>query len=558
MSWGVDGPDAGERVGVVGPVSGGSLVGSKLGDYQLEALLGTGGMAEVYRALELPLGREVAVKVLPAALAADPNYVSRFRTEARRVAQLRHPNIVEVYAFNGGEHGDLLYLVMPVLRESLRDRLDHEGKLPVDESIRIVTEIASGLDVAHAMGLVHRDVKPENVLLDKDGRALLTDFGIAREVPLHRQGSAAQTLAATGLPVGTPEYMAPEQLRGGSVDQRADVYALGAVLYELLTGRVPHEADTPYEVAALVLTEQVIPPSERNPEISPELEQVVMTALAKVPTQRYPDMRSFALALNAAARSGRATVRNLAGGWQRKTMRIPSWQGNAHSTMSESITEAIPLVSHPVSQGFFSRYRLLLGLAVAAVLLVSLCGGGTLMALNGALPFLGASPASLSGISATQTARAALPPGATPAATSTLDPTATATPLSTATTEPTMEPTATTVPPPLTWLTFSPSPLSLVVSGKTCNATQTIKNTSGQPLGWKWTGPHLSSSFYFTVNGGRASNALPEDMSPGLAPQGTDTVLVTVLNCSSQSLPVTITAVDSLGHTYSFAIQRAQ
>jgi len=117
----------------VGPGSGGNLVGRKLGDYQLQSLLGAGGMAEVYRALELQLGREVAVKVLPAALAADPNYVTRFRTEARRVAQLRHPNIVEVYAFNGGERGDLLYLVMPVLSESLRDRLDDEGSLSIRE-----------------------------------------------------------------------------------------------------------------------------------------------------------------------------------------------------------------------------------------------------------------------------------------------------------------------------------------------------------------------------------------------------------------------------------------
>ncbi len=318
----------------MGPGSGGNLVGRKLGDYQLQSLLGAGGMAEVYRALELPLGREVAVKVLPAALAADPNYVTRFRTEARRVAQLRHPNIVEVYAFNGGEHGDLLYLVMPVLSESLRDRLDDEGSLSIRESVRIVTEIASGLDIAHAVDLVHRDVKPENILLDKDGRALLTDFGIAREVPFHRQGNAAQTLAATGLPVGTPEYMAPEQLRGGAVDQRADIYALGSVLYELLTGRVPHEADTPYEVAALVLTEPTVPPSRRNGDISPELEQVVMKALAKIPTQRYPDMRSFALALNAAVRSGRTTMRTLAGGWQRKTVRFSTSHSGANGMMA--------------------------------------------------------------------------------------------------------------------------------------------------------------------------------------------------------------------------------
>jgi serine/threonine protein kinase len=529
----------------VGPANGGSLVGRKLGDYQLQTLLGAGGMAEVYRALEVPLNREVAVKVLPAALAADPNYVARFRTEARRVAQLRHPNIVEVYAFNGGEHGDLLYLVMPVLRESLRDKLDREGRLSIAESIRLVTEIASGLDVAHGTGLVHRDVKPENILLDKDGRALLTDFGIAREVPFHRQGSAAQTLAATGLPVGTPEYMAPEQLRGGSVDQRADIYALGAVLYELLTGRVPHEADTPYEVAALVLTEPVMPPSQRNDEISPEIEQVVMKALEKIPTQRYPDMRSFALALNAAARIGRATMRSLAGGWQRKTARISTWHGTA-STMSRATTDAptgaIPMIGDPAPPGFLSRNRWLLMLAASAIILASLCGGGTLMALNG-FPFGGSSPASLSALSATQTARVTAISTATPS------PTETATPMPTATLEP-------TVAPPPTWLTFSPSPLVLVPLGTSCSATLTIKNTSSQRLGWKWTAPQLSSKYTFTLNQNtNPSPWPPQDMNPGLASGSSDTLLIRVSNCSSQPPSTIITAVDSIGHVTTFEMK---
>jgi eukaryotic-like serine/threonine-protein kinase len=534
------------KVDSVGPGSGGNLVGRKLGDYQLQSLLGAGGMAEVYRALELPLGREVAVKVLPAALAADPNYVTRFRTEARRVAQLRHPNIVEVYAFNGGEHGDLLYLVMPVLRESLRDRLDHEGSLAIRESVRIVTEIASGLDVAHGIGLVHRDVKPENILLDKDGRALLTDFGIAREVPFHRHGNAAQTLAATGLPVGTPEYMAPEQLRGGPVDQRADVYALGSVLYELLTGRVPHEADTPYEVAALVLTEPVVPPSQRNDEIPPELEQVVMTALAKIPTQRYPDMRSFALALNAASRSGRATMRTLAGGWQRKTARIQTWHPGMNGGSSDTPTESFAVGGYASPPRFASRYRWMLVLVASVILLASLCGGGTLMALNGGLPFGGASPASLSALSATQTAHAAAIPTAT-----TL-PTETPTPLPTAT----LQPTATTPPP--TWLTFTPSPLVLVRSSSTCTGTQTISNTSQQRLGWQWmsAAPSLSSSYSITFNGKTTfgSESLPKNMTPGLAPRGTDTILVRLSNCSSHQESVTITAKDSLGHSYTFVI----
>jgi serine/threonine-protein kinase len=489
------------------------------------------------------------VKVLPAALAADPNYVTRFRTEARRVAQLRHPNIVEVYAFNGGDRGDLLYLVMPVLTESLRDRLDDEGNLSVRESVRIVTEIASGLEVAHGGGLVHRDVKPENILLDRDGHALLTDFGIAREVPsFHRQGNAAQTLAATGLPVGTPEYMAPEQLRGGPVDQRADIYALGSVLYELLTGRVPHEADTPYEVAALVLTEPVVPPSRRNEDIPPALEQVVMKALAKVPTQRYPDVRSFALALNAAVRSGRATMRTLAGGWQRKTVRFSTSHGGVERWTAGATTESFAVVGQPASRGFASRYRWMLILVASAILLASVCGGGTLMALNGGLPFGGTSPASLSALSATQTARAAAIPTATPIPTETPTPVPTATP----------QPTATTPPPP-TWLTFTPSTLVLARQGSACSGTLTISNTSKQTLGWQWTAatPSLSGSYYRVYYNGKQyyGETLPQNMTPGLKQGETDTILVYLYSCASHQSQVNVTAKDSLNHSYHFVIQ---
>ncbi len=553
---------------VVGAANGGSLVGRRLGDYHLQSLLGAGGMAEVYRALELPLGREVAVKVLPAALAADPNYVARFKTEARRVAQMRHPNIVPVYAFNGGEHGDLLYLVMPILTESLRDLLDQKGRLPIPEAVRIVTEIASGLDIAHSFGLVHRDVKPENILLDKDGQAQLTDFGIARAVPFHKQGSAAQTLAATGLPVGTPEYMAPEQLRGGPVDQRADVYALGSVLYELLTGRVPHEAETPYEVAALVLTEPTIPPSQRNAEISPELERVVMKALAKIPGQRYPDMRSFALDLNAAVRTGRTTMRTLAGGWQRKTARIPTWRPGTNGTqgagggdyaMSDAATSVAPVIGYSAARGSSRPGKLLLTLAVAAVLLASLCGGGTLMFLNGGSPFGGGNPASLSGPSATQTAQAALAasiPTDTPEPTPTPQPTVTPQPTLT----PRPAPTATPVP---TWLTFSPMPLNLALSGSggsaSCFGQQTITNTSSQTLGWQWSTDVEMTSYYFrfTLNGHRLSTP-PQDMSPGIAPGASETLLVQVVSCATKlKTPINVTVTDSLGHTTTFVMQIA-
>jgi serine/threonine protein kinase len=251
-------------------------------------------MAEVYAARDAMINREVAVKVLPLTLATDPNYVQRFRNEAQAIGALNHPNIVPILVF--GEQGPYLYLVMPLIKESLRDRLLRGAPLPVEEAVQIAVQILSGLSAAHAQGVVHRDVKPENILLDEYGVAKLTDFGIARRLTIQR-GSGGPTLAGTGLPVGTPQYMAPEQLRGEDLDQRADIYALGSVLYEMLTGLTPHIADTPYEVASLVLTAPIAAPSERNPEIWPELEQVMLKALSRKRDDRYANAASFAEAL---------------------------------------------------------------------------------------------------------------------------------------------------------------------------------------------------------------------------------------------------------------------
>src|SRR5258708_11880789 len=194
----------------------------------------------------------------------------------------------------------MLFIVMPLLHESLRDKLGRFGRLPAGDAMRLIVQVAAALDTAHAQGIIHRDVKPENILLNADGRALLTDFGIAREATTLRDPKVARTLSPTGLPVGTPEYMAPEQLRMTTVDARADIYALGAVLYEMLTGRAPHEAATAYEVAALVLTAPLTPPSMHNSEIWPGLEEVVVKALAAEPVDRFRDARSFALALRTA------------------------------------------------------------------------------------------------------------------------------------------------------------------------------------------------------------------------------------------------------------------
>jgi serine/threonine protein kinase len=309
----------------------GALCGERLGSYQLGELLGVGGMAEVYRAEDLLLQREVAVKVLAAHLADNAEYAERFRAEAHRVGSLSHPHLVPIY--NAGEAEvqgrRLLYLVMPLLHESLRDLRRREGKLPPAEASWLVLQVADGLDAAHRSGIIHRDVKPGNVLLDTEGHPQLADFGIARELCATSPSGVAPTQA--GEVVGTPEYMAPEQLRGAVIDQRADVYALGAVLYELLTGRLPFDGTTAYDLAAHVLHAPLTPPSVLAPDVVPAVERVVLTALARDPTERYATAGAFALALRHAFVDRRETQRlsDLSG---QPLAALPMWDGDVSPT----------------------------------------------------------------------------------------------------------------------------------------------------------------------------------------------------------------------------------
>jgi len=275
------------------PPEHGPLSGHRLGNFLLLELLNVGGMAEVYRGRDISGNREVAVKVLPPALAADPQYVARFKYEAELVGRLAHPNIVPIESF--GEEGQYLYLVMPLLDGSLRDILSRGAPIHPIDAVLVGMQIASALAPVHALGLIHRDVKPDNILFSKD-RTLLTDFGITCRIEA-KQSGRAPTLTDAGLPVGTPQYMAPEQLRARQVDQRADLYALGAVLYELLTGRPPHVAENPYLVAARVLNDPVTLPSRLNPAVWPELDAVVKRALARDPADRYANAASMRDAL---------------------------------------------------------------------------------------------------------------------------------------------------------------------------------------------------------------------------------------------------------------------
>ena len=270
-----------------------SLVGMKLGPYELLAPLGRGGMATVYRAVQPTLDRAVAVKVLPLASIPDPSMPARFRREAQLAASLLHPNIVPVYDF--GEWEGHLYIVMALVAGgTLKDRAD--AQLPVEAVVRLVGQVTDALAFAHAQGIYHRDVKPTNVLLERADWAMLGDFGIARAI-----GDMTRLTSPYGT-VGTPAYMAPEQWLGGDIDGRADLYSLGIVLYQLLAGGVPFTAPTSEGLMRQHLDVPVPPLASRRHGLPSGFEDVVQTALAKSPDLRYRHAGEFKAALEAATR----------------------------------------------------------------------------------------------------------------------------------------------------------------------------------------------------------------------------------------------------------------
>ena len=269
--------------------------GGTLGRYTIQGMIGRGGMANVYKAFQPALERVVALKVMRAALTEDPEFVERFRREARAVARLEHPNIVQIYDFD--EIDGHSVLAMQFLDGgTLKERLTEVGgPLPPPEAARIVRGVAEALDHAHSLDIVHRDVKPSNVMLTKLGRVVVTDFGIAKML-----GSSTTQYTQTGVGVGTPDYMSPEQGQGMPIDRRADVYALGAVAYEMLTGRVPFTAETPLAVVFKHVRDPLPRPSSLNPAIGPAIEAVLDKAMAKQPDDRYPTAGAFAAALEEA------------------------------------------------------------------------------------------------------------------------------------------------------------------------------------------------------------------------------------------------------------------
>ncbi|MCI0398971.1 MAG: protein kinase [Chloroflexi bacterium] len=278
-------------------MSSDSLLGQQLDEYRLEALLGRGGMARVYRGLDVRLKRYAAIKVIDTAFRANPEYKHRFEREAQAIAQLEHPNIVRLYRY--GEARGVLYMAMEYVEGAnlagVLDSYRQDGEwMEPEEASRIIREIGLALDYAHNVGVIHRDIKPSNIMLNRQGRAILTDFGLALVTELGTQGEV----------FGTPQYIAPEQaISSAGARPESDLYSLGVILYEMFVGELPFDSEDSLDIAMKHMSEPPPPPRQLRPDLSPELEAVLLRALDKKPEARYATGAALAEALKQALRA---------------------------------------------------------------------------------------------------------------------------------------------------------------------------------------------------------------------------------------------------------------
>lgn len=337
-----------------------NLTGKQLGPYRIVEPLGEGGMAAVYKAFQPGVERHVALKILPSHLAKNPEFVTRFKREAGMLAQLQHPHLLPVFDY--GESDGYTYIVMPLLKSGTLDEMLTGKPLPDTQIEHIMSQLGSALDYAHSKGIIHRDIKPSNVLIDEQGNCLLTDFGIAKMV------EGQDKLTSTGTIVGTPAYMSPEHGAGKSLDKRSDIYSLGVILFELVTGRVPFRAETPVAVVVKHMHDPLPMPRTLNSGLSDAVEAVVLKALAKNPADRYATTGDMAKALGQAFQIGPTKDGTLADVVEptRRSSKADIQAASA-AGIESAPTEAL---SHRKKSGSW------IGVGVGAILLLMLVGGG--------------------------------------------------------------------------------------------------------------------------------------------------------------------------------------
>lgn len=351
-----------------------NLEGKILGNrYEIIEKIGNGGMATVYKARCQVLNRYVAVKVLKDEFTTDEEFIKRFAAEGQAAASLTHPNIVSIY--DVGHEGDLYYIVMELVKgKTLKEIIDEEGPLPWKWSVNIAIQVASALETAHKNNIVHRDIKPHNIIITEDGIAKVTDFGIAKAV-------SNSTITAFGTTIGSVHYFSPEHARGGYTDAKSDLYSLGVVMYEMVTGRVPFDADTPVSIALKHMQEEPIPPIDVNPDIPEAVNKIILKAMQKDVNLRYSSATDMLRDLNLALKHPDGDfVRMRGNGNDMPTQKIPIYDNVVQDPQGNG-TDKKKGKKDNKFVAFVKRHKAL-SYIVGAILLFAIAFGGTALITN--------------------------------------------------------------------------------------------------------------------------------------------------------------------------------